>query len=616
MGTIAKNISKARSSKERILAFTIVLSALAHGLFFPNEWLGLGFLIFAYALWQQKKLFLQGEVSPTVWTMTDTYFMAMLGLTIWGLWQPVRVADGLVGICRWATLWYIYRWAREISIDSRSGLRLIHWLQLTAVFLAGVGWFARLVNTLGESADSLGRLSSWFGYPNSVAAFLGAILLLKPRSFSMRLFLGISLLSTGSRAAIGLFILVSGINYVASFFLWPRNAFLQKKRWGGYFPQKWSFLLWKRIFLLTLGLSISVLLFRPAWLHLLEWGLANPSWGERLLYYQDGFKLAWTAFGLPRAGGWNAFPTVQQIPYWTADPHSSLIYILLNQGFLGLLSVVAWITLVFKAKLRQVTKNSSGSSLNLLGALVFLLLHSLVDADFSFGVLGILFWIIFGLDSNQSPERFLLRAKMFNYVRRKRIKAIERLSYLGAFKTWLQRLVPVVLSFLLLLGSLSLALRPNLLNAGEVWSLQAQSLSVRDPSQSRSLWHKSLFWDQTQVVRRRHLAELEFQQGHIVEGLKQVENVLSWQGFDLGAYEWAQSLVWESAEAGRSVNSNYSAELYSWVENVPRRIDLKLATISVNSRRLWLGSSDFHPTPHLKLLADYAHLRQLTKQLP
>ena len=613
MDTIARNISKAGSSKERILAFSIVLSTLAHGLFFPNEWLGLGVLIFAYALWQQKELF-KGIASPSVWTITDTYMMVMLGLTIWGLWQPVKVAEGLIGICRWATLWYIYRWAREIGVDSRSRSRLIHWLELTAVFLAGVGWFARLVDIVGESAEVLGRLSSWFGYPNSVAAFLGAVLILKPRRFSMRMFLGISLLSTGSRAAIGLFILVSGINYVISCFLRPGNAFLQTKRsWKAYCSHKGSFLLWKRFLLVSIGLGISVLLFKPAWLHLLEWSLMNPSWGERLLYYKDGLKLAWSAQGLPRAGAWYAFPTVQQIPYWTADPHSSLIYILLNQGILGLLGVVIWLTLVLRDKLRHVTKTSWESPWNLFSALAFLALHSLVDADFSFGVLGVLFWILFGLESNLSSEPFLLRAKLTSYVRAKPFSLVERLNFLGFIKKWLKRLVPLVLSIALLLGSLSLALRPNLLNAGEIWSSEAQRLSVRDTSQSRMLWHKSLFWDQTQVVWRRHLAELEFQQGHIVEGMKQVENVLSRQGFDLGSYEWAQSLVWETAEARRSARGNYPAELYSWVENVPRRIDLKLATISVNSRRLWLGSSDFRPTPHIKLLADYARLRQLTK---
>ncbi|MHB8125953.1 MAG: O-antigen ligase family protein [Desulfitobacteriaceae bacterium] len=612
MGTISQNINKAGSSKERILAFSIVLCLLAHGLFFPNEWLGLGFLIFAYALWQRKG-FYQGAVSPDVWTVTDTYFIAMLGLTIWGLCQPVKVAEGLVGICRWTTLWYIYRWSREIGPDSRSRFWLIHWIQLTAVFLAGVGWFTKIVSTFGESTVVLGRLSSWFGYPNSLAAFLGAALLLKPRRFSMRMFLGISLLSTGSRAAIGLFILVSGFSYVASY-LRPGNTILQAKRsWKAYCSQKWSFLFWKNVFLVFIGLSISVLFFKPAWVHLLEWSLANSSWGERLLYYEDGFKLAWAAYGLPRAGGWKAFPTVQQIPYWTADPHSSLINILLNQGFLGLISAVTWITLVLRAKLHQVSKISWEGSLNLLGALVFLVLHSLVDADFSFGVLGIIFWILFGLDCDLSTEPFLLRSKVVNFVRAKRFKAVERLTFLGFFNTWIQRLVPMIFTFVLLLGSLSLAIKPDLLNAGEIWSLQAQRLRVRDPSQSISLWHKSLFWDQTQVAWQRHLAEQKFQQGHIVEGLKQVENVLSWQGFDLGAYEWAQSLVWEIAERKRSSGINQSTELYNWVEHVPERIDLKLATISVNKRRLWLGSSDFRPTQHIKLLADYARLRQLTK---
>jgi hypothetical protein len=596
MDTIAKRISKAGSSNERILAFAIILSSLAHGVFFPYEWLGLGVLIFAYALWRQKGLF-QGAARPVVWTTTDTFFMVMLGLTLWGLWQPVKVAEGLLGICRWATLWYVYRWAREISSDSRSGYRLICLLQITAVLLAGAGWIIGIVNVLGKSADVLGRLSSWFGYSNSAAAFLGAILLLKPRSFSLHFFLGISLLSTGSRSAIGLYVFVSTLDCLVRFF---RNKKRYKPRdifYGVFSGQKWAYEFGKRIFPIAVGLALSALLFKPAWLHLAEWGFKNSSWGERLLYYQDGFKLAWIFRGLPHAGGWSAFPTVQQIPYWTADPHSSLITIMLNQGIPGLLSVFFWIILVFRSRFHQSSK-TVGKSWNLLAPLVFLMLHSLVDADFSFGILGILFWLLFGLDNNSNFEQFTSAAGI-------------RQGFFKPLKP-LKRLVPLVFSILLLTGSLSLALRPDLLNAGELWSLQAKRLSGRDPSQSISLYHKSLLWDQTRTVWQRQLAELEFQRGNIGEGLKQTENALIWQGFDLGAYEWAQSLVWKIATEDNSGFIN-SAGLYNWVENVPERIELKRLTVSKNKRWLWPGSADFRPTPHIKLLADYAQLRQLTK---
>lgn len=593
MDTIAKRISKAGSSNEHILAFAIVLSSLAHGVFFPQEWLGLGVLIFAYAFWQQKGL-LQKAARPVVWTITDTFFMVMLGLTIWGLWQPVKVAEGILGICRWAILWFVYRWAREISSDSQSGHRLILWLQITAVFLAGAGWIIGIVNALGSPVDVLGRLCSWFGYSNSAAAFLGAVLLLKPPGFSVRFFLGISLLSTGSRLAIGLYVFVSTLDYLVRFFL-NKRKYKRRYTMSGVFPgQKRVFLLGKRILPLAVGLVLSALLFKPAWVHLAEWGFGNSSWQERLLYYQDGFKLAWIFRGLPHAGGWSAFPTVQQIPYWTADPHSSIINILLNQGLPGLLAVFLWILFVLKSKFKR-DFGTTGESLNLFAPLVFLVLHSLVDADFSFGILGILFWILFGLDNNLNFQQFSSAGILQ-----------------GSFKA-IKRLVPLACSILLFIGSLSLALRPNLLNTGELWSLQAKRLSGRDPSQSISLYHKSLFWDQTRAAWQRQLAELEFQRGNIGEGLKQTENALIWQGFDLGAYEWAQSLVWQVAATKDNSGLNNSAGLFTWVENVPERIELKRLIVSENKRWLWPNSADFRPTPHIELLAGYAQQRQLTK---
>jgi hypothetical protein len=594
MATIVKRISKAGSSNERILAFAIVISSLAHGVFFPREWLGLSILIFAYALWQRKRLF-QGAAGPVIWTITDTFFVVMLGLTIWGLWQPVKVAEGLLGICRWAALWYVYRLAREISSDSQSWYRLIFWLQITAVLVAGAGWVIGIVNALGRPADVLGRLCSWFGYSNSAAAFLGAVLLLKPPSFTVSFFLGISLLSTGSRSAIGLYVFVSTLDYLVRFFVNKRKYKGRDIKYRVLPGQKWAFLLGKRIFPIAVGLVLSALLFKPAWLHLAEWSLGNSSWQERLLYYRDGFKLAWIFRGLPHAGGWSAFPTVQQVPYWTADPHSSIINILLNQGLPGLLSAFLWIMLVFRNKLHRGSK-AMGKSLNLFAPLVFLVLHSFVDADFSFGILGILFWILFGLDDNLNREQFSSAA----LIQQDSFKAIRRF-------------ISLAFSIFLFIGSLSLALRPNLLNAGELWSLQAKRLSERDPSQSISLYRKSLLWDQTRAAWQRQVAELEFRRGNISEGLKLTENALIWQGFDLGAYEWAQSLVWQIAESRDNSGFNNSTVLYNWVENVPERIDLKRLTVSENIRWLWQGSADFCPTPHIKLLAGYAQLRQLTK---
>lgn len=133
---------------------------------------------------------------------------------------------------------------------------------------------------------------------------------------------------------------------------------------------------------------------------------------------------------------------------------------------------------------------------------------------------------------------------------------------------------------------------------------------------SNAFWDMSLYWDQTQVDTRQEQVELLLSRGNVNVGLKAVEEVINWQPHNLAAYEWAQSIVWETAEVQRLMHPEKATLLYRWVDGVPQKIADRVAILTPRDRLLWRGYQDFLPSQHIKLLAEYARQRLLTKPLP
>lgn len=169
-----------------------------------------------------------------------------------------------------------------------------------------------------------------------------------------------------------------------------------------------------------------------------------------------------------------AFPAVQHFPYWTADPHSSFIHILLNQGFLGIVSVGIWGSLSLakawkiwgrnKQHISSLTElEEAKAQLKVSSALVFLALHSLVDADFSFGALGILFWLLFGILHK--------RRDYFRTIFSKQNKLLSMLSNMGMLG----------LSFIFCLICGSALLNPKMIEREQIWNAQAVQCREQDP---------------------------------------------------------------------------------------------------------------------------------------
>lgn len=616
---------KARGSKERILAFSFFLSILAHGLFFPREWTVIGLVLASGYLWtilkngyEQRhwgnKLFQSNLVLSQIVMLTDgtdVFFLVMVGLSLLGLLHPVKVVAGLSEGMHWLTLWLFFRWSREISFDTRMKTRMLKFIRWSAVFWAVSGWLLRISEN-SQSFLEAGRLSSWSGNADVAAAFLGAIILLGALPKLMKVFLILSFLATGSRGAIGLFLIVSVLKYIMEASLFhkqPGKQFIKevKRLTGKGFGQNLGFL-----GLVLVGLGVTWVSFRPAWQHLMIWGFASASWGERLLFYQDGLKLAMQAKGLPQAGGWLAYPLVQQLPYSTIDPHSSFIHILLNQGIAGVIAVFLWVLvelrrfwLMLRREKVVVSRNGQGRNalnvntpnrkdplaLNVFMALTFLALHSLFDVDFLFGSLGFLFWILLGLYGDREPAVKVEHCPVGQLIR----TSIVCLFFL--------------LNLALLTVNLGLLLNSNVIDQGNAWAIQAQKLEKQDPRTSIIDLKKSLAWDQSEVLWRQRLAELEMEKGNEEKGLNQVEVILRWQRFNLPAYEWAQGIVWQEAERERLQRPERAKVFYQWVADVPRRIEAVAQSVPDSKQYLWQEYPRFKPSPHITLLAKYADQR-------
>jgi len=587
IGTTLERSKTARESKVRALAFLLTLSLIVHGTFYAQEWLLLGAgLTFLAALSVQRSWGWR-------FSFTDALFAGMILLSLGGLINPVRSSEGWLDGVRWLTLWIGYRVI--VAFHEEQKRYILRWIEGLTVLMAVVGWIPTLGRFLPQFLPQLlpevdGRLAVFFGYPNALAAYFGAVLLLRPRTAVVRILIFLALLNTGSRAALVIFLII-----------WlGREALLwQTKKRSSLNPgmrNLWSLLILKDklkdhirfrltkqstflLLILTSGILLTLLWNQQVTAHLLNWGM-TPSLGERLLYLRDGIELAAQNKGLPRAGGWYAFPLVQDIPYWTQDPHCLGMRILLHQGMPGIILVVLWggrvlwslgkkalkahpayISYWLHPEKQKRDRRGLPAQNHGLSALLFLSLHALVDTDFLFGSLGILFWILFGI----------FAAPMLSDWSWQKSQGKRKFS-------------PMAQLLLLGLGGvvLALAVQPAWLGKGDPGSL----------------------------IERQEAARIEVvNKGS--QGLAAVEDVLAWEKFNLRAYEWAQGVVFEEAEKLQVSEPAEARELYQWVEKVPERI-AALHNIGDFEKSLWSGAAEFQPSEHNLLLAEYARMRQIT----
>lgn len=600
-GKSINRVNKAKDSKVQSLAFILIVSIIfAHGVFFEQQWLLIGAGLVFVQFWDAwSGLLLRRRSKSETWvktetgsiSLTDGLFLGLIGLSLLGLYHPVKSSEGWMDAQRWFTLWMVYRQARWIQGEADQQ-RMLKWIKGAGVLLVIFAWLPQLnLWTQGRGIFFMGteRLSSSVGYPNALGVFLAAVLLLSPRWRIPQVLMFLTLLNTGSRASVVFCLLIMtgreivkrrrrGQKYLTPFIGIGSNISGKghKKKglfWGG---------------LLISASLLTLIYIKGPSQHLLNWGIQN-SLGERLLYIQDGLKLAWLRKGIPQAGGWLSFPLVQRIPYWTTDPHSLLIRVLLDQGIFGVLIFSFWLIIIMKQIIHVLnfpnpsrTIEGQNQEFYVLSALLFLILHALMDTDFLFGTLGILFWTLLGMSLPYEKKRRM----EFN------VSAI-----------WV--------------GLIYLFLGLTLLGAGvySPWmstqnSVEQEIKAAGNKQQVLYILNKSLNKDQTQFNVRRKIASLELElQG--ADGLGAMETVLAWEKFNIRTYEWAQGLVIEEAERRRGTNPKQADILYEWSKELPSRFK-KLSSVNPFERTLWPGSANFQPSEMMTLLASTAEERQLT----
>lgn len=562
IGTTLQRSKTARESRVRTLVFFLTLSVLVHGTFYPQEWLllGAGMAFLSALTLKNSRTF---RIS-----LTDVMFMGLIALSLIGSLNPIKESEGWLDAVRWLILWMAY--SISSTLEEEQSRYVLQWIEGLGVFIAIIGWIPVLGRLWPGGIPVVdGRLASLFGYPNALAAYCATVLLLKPQSKWVRALMFTSLLNTGSRAAIGIFLMV-----------WAcREIFLRKSQvhYGKVRVHKEGILL---ALLLGIGVFLTIRWNQQVVGHLMNWGIST-SLGERLLYVRDGLHLAVLNRGLPRAGGWYAFPLVQDIPYWTTDPHSLGIRILLHQGVMGIVLAGGWgvwaLGRLGRKVLRSFRENREGDLTFIRGfsALLFLAVHALLDTDFLFGALGLLFWTLFGiLFSSSLKERNWGKGSYpieTFYTRNRGVQLKKGIRLLAS-------------GLLLGLGGvlLATAAHPQWIERG----------------------------DQIQPKVRQGAARLAVEQEGS-KGLIAIDNVLTWEKFDLRTYEWAQGVVFEEAEKRKENNSQEAVELYRWVEKVPARI-VSVQEISAFEKVLWPEAENFQPSEYNLLLAEYARKRQIT----
>lgn len=340
-------------------------------------------------------------------------FLLMIFFSLFGLLKPVRSIEGWMEAYRWFIFMIVYLYGKQYSkYEAKNKIvdRILH-ISLVCTLLAMIPGSEMIWPPPG--LPEKGRFAATFGYPNAAAVFLGCqlLLLLKDRnikSIHLLVFL-ISIISTGSRAAVvmllGFAIIVISkklcikireekeivadcVLRIYKEAVWAERMDAKKKT------------LWLKTFIfiaILIVLQQTILRSQDSFLHLLDW--TDTSLAERITYYSDSIKLAWNANFLPRAGGWLAFPFVQTYSYWTLNPHSSLCQIMLNQGLPGVVILAAWSMKGIKSYCLDLYKSTDLTVICGKTVILYLGIHSLLDVDMSFGVLGIVFWFLVGMYS-------------------------------------------------------------------------------------------------------------------------------------------------------------------------------------------------------------------------
>lgn len=177
----------------------------------------------------------------------------------------------------------------------------------------------------------------------------------------------------------------------------------------GLSEKRWSFLLLPAIAIVLAALVGGLLLGSPAIRGLLPQQLAERiasinfqqhSVLERFTFYKDGLRLS-SDYPLFGAGGgaWQAlYEQYQNNPYTSRQAHSFYVQVLVETGWIGLVTILAFFAYVFYRYIRSYISNPDkrGSHFVFFIISLSLLVHSAIDFDMSYVYIGALLFICLG----------------------------------------------------------------------------------------------------------------------------------------------------------------------------------------------------------------------------
>ncbi len=162
--------------------------------------------------------------------------------------------------------------------------------------------------------------------------------------------------------------------------------------------------------------------------------------GGRLTFYKDSFSIfkAKPLFG-GGGGTWEAlYSKYQSLSYNSTEAHNYILQTLVETGTIGM-AVLGLLILALVVQLIKTWRIKDSLTVSILFAILALLGHSVLDFNFSFHSIPMLFWVLVALLENETFENIKLKVKGIDFTGKK----------LGA-------LVPAILSVFLLVFSTSL----------------------------------------------------------------------------------------------------------------------------------------------------------------
>ncbi|NLI91060.1 MAG: hypothetical protein GX434_02300 [Peptococcaceae bacterium] len=387
--------------EEDVLTGFMFLGLICHGIFFAREWLIFGAMLIIYLLirWAQrvgrsKNSKRKFGVSSKNLVGPISIFCLLIIFSLIGLLHPVRKIEGWLEAFKWLIFLLAYLWGRQLAVREEMKDIVLNRMIITALISTLLAWLPGSEMIWAPGIPEDGRFASTWGYANAAASFLGCQLLLLHKDRKIKIpyltVFMISMISTGSRAAIALVIV---------FWVLLILKRIHLKLIIDFKPPKLKELgFWFSVLaIMIIMIQQTGMRYQDSVQHLLNW--TQTTFSERLLYYADCLKLAQTAHFLPQAGGWLAFPFIQTIPYFTLYPHSSIFQVLLNQGLAGVILLSFWACKGIKQYIFDLRNSSDLTNICSKTAVLYLGIHSLLDVDFSFGILGVVFWLLAGINS-------------------------------------------------------------------------------------------------------------------------------------------------------------------------------------------------------------------------